>query len=429
MSALRFERLFDKKPRLSGDDRTPPQRDRDRILYSSSFRRLAEVTQVVAANSGYVFHNRLTHSLQVAQVGRRLAEKLQRRYGDLASHYVCPDVVEAACLAHDLGHPPFGHVAEHCLNELAQACGGFEGNAQSFRIVSRLASRSNTYGGLDLTRATLAAILKYPWLRGDNPDKPRKWGAYKSEIESFSFAAELFPSLNKRTIEAELMDWADDVTYSVHDLEDFYRAGRLPLHLLAQRNSREREFFFENVFERRKGDKDFSAIADLKEIFAGALVPTFAITRAYDGSSAQRAALRHFTGILIGRYINAVALMGEGENVRAVIDPDFRSEVTMLKELTWTYVIEAPSLAARQQGQTKVIKDLFSIYTDLTAQSRTWQVFPAFYRERLAEAQGAEDVVRTCVDLIASMTESQVVAMHRRLTGHDHTSTVDDIVQ
>lgn len=206
-SSFRNERLHDKKPRSDGDDRTPAQRDRDRILYSSSFRRLAEVTQVVSANSGYVFHNRLTHSLQVARVGRRLAEKLAKRHPTLAAGIICPDVVEAACLAHDLGHPPFGHTAESRLNILAAHHGGFEGNAQSFRIVTQLASRSDTYGGLDLTAATLAAILKYPWLKGDNPAKPRKWGAYESERDSFEFAIRLLPDKNERTIEAELMDW------------------------------------------------------------------------------------------------------------------------------------------------------------------------------------------------------------------------------
>src|SRR6185437_9586804 len=205
---------------------------RDRVLYSSSFRRLAEVTQVVSANSGYVFHNRLTHSLQVAQVGRRLAEKLNKKFPD-SKCVVDPDVVETACMAHDLGHPPFGHAAEKTLNSLTENIGGFEGNAQSFRIVTQLASRSRKYPGLDLTRATLAAILKYPWLRGGNPDNPKKWGAYESERSDFDFAAELLPAPNHRTIEAEIMDWADDITYSVHDLEDFFRAGRMPLHLLA----------------------------------------------------------------------------------------------------------------------------------------------------------------------------------------------------
>jgi dGTPase len=429
-SVLRAERLHEKKPRSEGDDRSPAQRDRDRILYSSSFRRLAEVTQVVSANSGYVFHNRLTHSLQVAQVGRRLAEKLQKKYPALATDRICPDVVEAACLAHDLGHPPFGHIAEHQLNELAAGSGGFEGNAQSFRIVTRLASRSSDYGGLDLTAATLAAILKYPWLKGGNPEKPKKWGAYESERKPFEFASKLLPSENKPTIEAQLMDWADDVTYSVHDLEDFYRVGRLPLHLLAHRESRERESFFENVFERRKSDKEFAPKQDLKEAFTGILRSTFSIPGAYDGSSAHRAALRTFTGILIGRYINAATLVENGDTVSLKLDQDLRAEVMMLKELTWTYVIEAPSLAARQQGQKRVIEELFSAYIDLAKNPGDWKVFPTFYREKLKEVQGnRDDEIRTCVDLIASMTESQAVAMHHRLTGQTHTSGLDDILQ
>jgi dGTPase len=176
--SLRNERNHEKKPKQQGDHRTPAQRDRDRVLYSSAFRRLAEVTQVVAANSGYIFHNRLTHSLQVAQVGRRLSEKLvqlQNELGMFPPDGIDPDVVEAACLAHDLGHPPFGHVIEEQLNELGKDVGGFEGNAQSFRIVTKLAFHSPKYSGLDLTRATLAALLKYPWARGEN-EKSRTSG-------------------------------------------------------------------------------------------------------------------------------------------------------------------------------------------------------------------------------------------------------------
>lgn len=172
----RDERRHNKKENKTGDYRTASQRDHDRVLYSSSFRRLAEVTQVVAANSGYVFHNRLTHSLQVAQVGRRMAEKLvqiQTKEGIVPLGAIDPNVVEAACLAHDLGHPPFGHVIEDELNELADQIGGFEGNAQSFRIVTKLAFHSPLYLGLDLTRATLAGVLKYPWARNENPSKPK----------------------------------------------------------------------------------------------------------------------------------------------------------------------------------------------------------------------------------------------------------------
>jgi dGTPase len=164
-------------PEVDPDDRdwrSPGQHDRDRILYSAAFQRLAYVTQVTAPESGHVFHNRLSHSLKVAQVGRRNAERLRAlaQAGDLArqagemAKSLDPDAVEASCLAHDLGHPPFGHIAEEVLNELAREHvgkdGGFEGNAQSFRLVTRLAQRASG-GGLNLTRQTLDGLLKYPW--------------------------------------------------------------------------------------------------------------------------------------------------------------------------------------------------------------------------------------------------------------------------
>ncbi len=427
VKGLRSIRLHVNKPNPRDDFRTPPQRDRDRILYSSAFRRLAEVTQVVAANSGYVFHNRLTHSLQVGQVGRRIAEKLIKTQ-PASCEFIDPDVVEAACLAHDLGHPPFGHTAEKTLNKLAARFGGFEGNAQSFRIVTSLASRSPNSPGLDLTAATLAAILKYPWLRGGNPDKPNKWGAYTSEKADFEFASQLLPRRNERTIEAALMDWADDITYSVHDLEDFFRAARMPLHLLAQRDPSERDHFFRNVFDRRKGEKEFELAKDLKEAFEGLFISAFPITGSYNGSVEHRSLLRNFTATLIGRYVGATSFETENGSPKLSIDQDLRLEVIMLKELTWTYVIEASSLAGQQYGQRKVISDLYEIYSRAARNRDTWGIFPAFYRERLAKSfKKGTELSRIAVDLIASMTESQAIAMHRRLTGQSHGSGLEDI--
>ena len=221
-----------------GDQRKSFQIDRDRILYSSAFRRLAQVTQVVTAQEGHVFHNRLTHSLKVAQVARRLAERLIEEQTNIAGKIggIDPDVVEAAALAHDLGHPPFGHTAEEELDECATSHGlidGFEGNAQSFRILTRLAIHRVDYFGLNLTRATLNAVLKYPWLRDSDRQskKWRKYSVYQLDKEAFKFVRPEFST--RQTIEASIMDFADDITYSVHDLEDFYLAGLIPLELLA----------------------------------------------------------------------------------------------------------------------------------------------------------------------------------------------------
>jgi dGTPase len=228
ISPQRDDRLHEDRP---ADQRTAGQRDRDRILYASALRRLAGVTQVVAPTEGLIFHNRLTHTLKVGQIGRRLAEKLCEEQPQLLNAVggLDPEVVEAAALAHDLGHPPFGHVVEDELNQLVSESGvydGFEGNAQSFRVIAKLARRHESFEGLNLTRATLNAVLKYPWFR--TPDK-KKWGAYYTESTEFNWARQLYPGDAHKSAEAELMDWADDVAYSVHDVEDFYRAGLIPV--------------------------------------------------------------------------------------------------------------------------------------------------------------------------------------------------------
>lgn len=389
-------------------------------MYSSSFRRLAEVTQVVAANSGYVFHNRLTHSLQVAQVGRRLAERMVRvqdERGVFPVDGIDPDVVEAACLAHDLGHPPFGHVIEEELNDLAAAIGGFEGNAQSFRIITKLAFHSPTYQGIDLTRATLAATLKYPWKRRENVDKPSKWGYYESEASDFEFAR-LGSTEFQQTTEAFLMDWADDITYSVHDLEDFYRAGRVPFHLLSAPDDRERNHFYERVFARHQANKNEKFVARRRELETAfyEVSRLFPAMQEYRGTVRQRSALRNFIGTLISRYINASDVIQQDGMMTVTIDPQYRDEVAMLKELMWIYVIEDPALATQQIGQRHMIRSLFNTYTQAAAHKAQWKVFPVYYQERLAE-ESDTGRIRICVDFLAGMTETQVHRLYSRITG------------
>lgn len=231
------------------DQRSAFQRDRDRILYSTAFRRLAGVTQVVSPGEGEIFHNRLTHTIKVAQIARRLAEKFLQDSSGVVAEWgeIDPEVTEAAALAHDLGHPPFGHLAEEELNALVAGVAfrtdnpaiqreptkeelkqyeGYEGNAQSFRILTTLSVRGpEAQFGLDLTRATLNASLKYPWLWATGK---KKYGAYSTENVAFKFAREGYgrKKARHRCIEAQIMDWADDITYAIHDAEDFYR-GRL----------------------------------------------------------------------------------------------------------------------------------------------------------------------------------------------------------
>lgn len=416
------------------DSRTAAQKDRDRLLYTSSLRRLAQVTQVVAADVSHVFHNRLTHSLQVAQVGRRLAERLLNVHSDavMLSDGLDPDVVEAACYAHDLGHPPFGHIAEEELNDLAGAeIDGFEGNAQSFRIITKLAQHSPLHRGLDLTRATLAAVLKYPWRRGENTEKMNKWGAYSSEEKDFEFAIEMRGKTKDRTLEAQLMDWADDITYSVHDLDDFYRAHRIPLHLLADRRyERERSVFFQAALERHPERTGFwSDSKSLQESFNEVMIGLFPLSDRYGGTWKERAGLREFTSQLIGRYIGGTALGNREGGCELQIDDHLLLEVTMLKELTWIYVIEAPSLLSQQFGQRQAIRKLFEIYSEASRSTKQRSLFPAYYREAIEEAGSDErQIKRTVIDLIAGMTEAQALAMHNRLVGISVGSGLEEIV-
>ncbi len=224
------------------------------------------------------------------------------------------------------------------------------------------------------------------------------------------------------------MDWADDITYSVHDLEDFFRANRIPLHLLGRADSPEQQAFFDNVFQRRIDDVDFESKDQIKDVFTQ-LLTIFPLTAAYNGSALHRSALRYFTGFLIGRYINAARIENLEIGPKLVIDEALQVEVKMLKELTWTYVIEGSSLAAQQHGQKKIIAELYKIYSDSALDPKNWAIFPMYYREKLQSNQdNLIELQRIPVDLIASMTENQAIAMYHRLTGGRADSGLHDIL-
>lgn len=438
-SLNRGARLFSEESRRS-DDRDSFQKDRDLILYSSALQRLSTTTQVVSGEHGYVFHNRLTHSLQVAQVGRRLAEKLLIKQPDLARcREINPDVVESACLAHDLGHPPFGHLAEEVLNKIAgDECQGFEGNAQSFRIVTELAFRDNKFNGLNLTNRTLRAILKYPWTYSGRPkSKLGKWGAYDTEAESFNFAvSQKGNGPFARSAEAELMDWSDDLTYAIHDAEDFYRAGLIPLHLLlppspGPRASTERDRFLAYVAGKKCQIDELKDVSDseLDEIFGQLLFTYFNLSGPYSGTRDDRARLRIFTSMLVGRYINGLRLAELDDPKRTVIvEPPLRKQIELLKQLTWYYVIDGPGLAAQQHAHRQIIRYLFQAFLQETRRSPS-RLLPPYYRERLAKTGAIPRAGRrVVVDLIAGMTESQALMTYQRLNGIVHGSALDKLV-
>ncbi len=338
-----------------------------------------------------------------------------------------PSVVETACLAHDLGHPPFGHIAETTLNEITKDPNvdlndGFEGNAQSFRIVTKLAVGS-TGIGLNLTLASLNAILKYPWLRGENPKRPDKWGAYESERVWFNSVRDLGTPKNIKSLEADIMDWADDITYSVHDIDDFYRAGVIPLDRLAV-DAGERERFYEEVFARRAGqfpegmDDTYLRGAFDKLITNSNLVGS----GVYRGTAEERIRVRYFTSALIGDFVSALEIRTDRGYPYMWIEDKKRAEVFMLKELTWHYVIKNPALATHQDGQRTIIRQLFYKYLDAATSKRTnLDLFPPSIRELLPKDQASsgsrQDLARVIIDFIAGLTEEQAVSLHHRIHG------------
>jgi dGTPase len=437
--------------------------DRDRILYSTEFRRLSGVTQVVSPGQEEIFHNRLTHTLKVAQVGRRLAERLNANCPEACISWggADPDVVEAAAMAHDLGHPPFGHLAEEeldrCIrNAIAgepsgQLQGtpvnkptdpkdgfgpseGYEGNAQSFRIVTRLAIRKDADSpfGLDLSRATLNATLKYPRLF--SPATP-KYGAYQADEEAFRFAREGSPTTDAvPCLEAQIMDWADDITYSVHDVEDFYRAGLIPLDRLVNHTLEQNRFqqWVESRWPRisaKNGLGQMSFITIISNIFS-ALIQ---VGGPYNGTKESRAQIYKVSSELINRFVTGTMVRKLATGITEALDipQKLRAEVAILKELIWRYVIQSPALAAQQHGQREVIRSLFRILYDATDDGRHY-LFPAAFRDaaqQFSTETASADRARLVADAVASLSDNQALRLYQRLTASSQGSVLDPIIR
>lgn len=424
--------------------RSRPQRDRDRILYSSALARLAYVTQVTAPESGHAFHNRLSHTLKVAQVARRNAERLQglASSGGIVGAAATlvkaldADSVEASALAHDLGHPPFGHIAENELQARAKEYmpDGFEGNAQSFRLVTRLSVRSST-PGLDLTRRTLDGLLKYPWKQVPHdpkfPKREHKWGYYTDDTHAFEFARAAWPpeptdALPERSFEAELMDWADDLTYAVHDVDDFFRAGLVPLDRLGVSdgsNSPEAKRLATLLADAKHARPTaFPAGHSIEQLVDAAtrVVGRYGPTTPYEHTTGARAEMRTFGSKLITKYLEAFSLADDPATgrVKLSVDEEARLEVEALKMLVVVYVVRRPGLAVIQHGQTRVIGDLFKWYFKASEPKGDRRVFPPSARERLeATNDTAPERARVVVDLVSGLTETAAIQLHHRLSG------------
>jgi dGTPase len=412
------DRWVAEPPKRAG--RTEFQRDRARVLHSSALRRLAAKTQVVRAGSGDFPRTRLTHSLECAQIGRELGAALG-----------CdPDLVDAACLAHDLGHPPFGHNGESALAALADeggalACGGFEGNAQSLRLLTRLEPKVPG-AGLNLTRATLDAALKYPWLpepvqaADPAPENvtlhlPVKYGVYQSDRAAFEWIRAGAPG-RRRCLEAQVMDWADDVAYSVHDVEDGLQAGLVSLKNLRDRSERARVAAV--ALTHYCSPEWAVTAAELETVFAE-FMRLDCWPRSFDGGPASLVAAKNLTSELVGRLCQAAE---DGTRLAAGPDPLSRYaadlvvprrqllECALLKAVAAHYVMTREDAVAQQAREREVITEL-ALAVERGAPATLDPVFqPAW--DGAADDQERHRVV---IDQLASLTDISALAWHDRL--------------
>ena len=416
------------------DQRDPFERDNDRILYSSYFHRLAGVTQIVRAGEEETFHTRQQHTHKVAQIGRRLAQSLLRtaKSRGISCPSINDEVVAAASLAHDLGHPPFGHKGEDTLNKLVQKAGGegYEGNAQTFRIITKLAVRFDDVPGLDLTRAVSCAVLKYPWLRDPtNPDRSKKWSSYKSEQSQFTWARSGLAD-GVQSLEAELMDWADDIAYSVHDLEDFHRCNLIPWDKILNDPDERTKIVMQTVSKWHRSP--VNAVDLLEEAFDHLLEQLnlyrdFLQSR-YDGSFGVRLGLRQMTSALVGNFVQQTELR---HPARIYVPEVTRHTVMLLKQMARDYIISTPALSAQQKGQGRIIEDLFQMISDDTVwKSSGDHVTPSYLPKRLEYLKKFSDQSeRFVADCISALTEREVTQLHSRLVGYEAGSVLDPIVR
>ena len=408
------ERLVAEPPkRVSAPERRSFERDRARVVHAAASRRLAAKTQVVGPQTDDFVRNRLTHTLEVAQVGRDLARAL-------GCH---PDIVETAALAHDLGHPPFGHNGERALADVSEECGGFEGNAQTLRILTRLEAKTHDgvgrSVGLNLTRATLDACTKYPWSRADAVPPAGvhadgslrvvvKFGVYDDDLSVFAWLRAGVDG-PKRCLEAQVMDLADDVAYSVHDVEDGVVAGRVDLNRL------DTEALWHTVREWYVPDADEQHLdAVLKGLTTIGSWPD----APYDGSRAALAALKNLTSDLIGRFCGRVQeatfAAAAGPIVRyqaeLVVPEETLLEIAVLKGIAAHYVMRADGRVVLMERQRTLLTELVEALVDRGPDALERQ-----FADDWADAADDGQRRRVLIDQVASLTDASAQTWHGRL--------------
>ncbi|UCR89453.1 deoxyguanosinetriphosphate triphosphohydrolase [Mycetocola spongiae] len=397
-------------PETHASHRSNFARDRARLLHSSALRRLAAKTQVLSPTAGMDFaRNRLTHSLEVAQVGRELGLSLG----------LDPDVVDTACLAHDLGHPPFGHNGERALNDWAEPIGGFEGNAQTLRILTRLEPK--VFGadgapyGLNLTRASLDASCKYPWPAAQavaDPGGRAKYGFFDADSAAFEWLRAQAPE-RRRCIEAQVMDLSDDIAYSVHDFEDAIVGEYIDPALLGHRAGHAGV-----LAKAHEWVGDEFTIDDLGAAFDRlSAVPSW--LGSWDGSRRDLARLKNLTSDLIGRFAGAATAATRAAypahslirfSADVIVPHEIASEIAVLKGIVAAFVMSRDSRQPLYRNQREILTALAA--TAYEAGPAALDVgFAADWNEAADDAARR----RVVVDQIASLTDQAAMTRFEAL--------------
>jgi dGTPase len=402
---------FQTETRSSITKRGEFARDRARVLHSSALRRLGAKTQVLSPSGGDFARTRLTHSLEVAQIGREMAIDLGLN----------ADIVDMACLAHDLGHPPFGHNGENGLNAWALDIGGFEGNAQTLRLLTRIEpkvfSSDGSSRGLNLTRASLDATCKYPWTRSDAGQMKEhsvKFGVYEDDLDVYNWMREGAASRIK-SVEAQVMDFSDDVAYSVHDFEDAIVSGFVKLDELADASSET---------ELLAKIEEWNSGVYSTETLAAALTRLRALPNwptSFKRDQATLGELKNLASDLIGRFVSLTTtsratsaaetdlpMVRYGANLN--VPEDVRSEIAVLKGIVSAFLMSHESRRPVYQWQRELLVELAEALLSSNGQN-----LDVYCTAAWSQAKTDIQKKRVVVDQVASLTDQSAITLHNRL--------------
>ncbi|PST46689.1 deoxyguanosinetriphosphate triphosphohydrolase [Bifidobacterium callitrichos] len=393
--------------------RTAFERDRARLIHSAALRRLGAKSQVLVAGTDDFARTRLTHTLEVAQIGRQVGKLLGC---DL-------DVVDCACLAHDLGHPPFGHNGEKALADIARNIGGFEGNAQTLRLLTRLEPKimhpDGRSAGVNLTRASLDAAVKYPWTLDQAAEyakikgvKPTKFCVYPDDMDVFRWLKIDAPEATK-PMECQVMDLADDIAYSVHDVEDAIATGAFEPIVLTDPRMLDRIVEATRDWYGDKWDPDL-LLAAFRRLQRLDMFPMH-----FNGSRSSLAQLKNITSDLIGRFAWSVEeatrdTYGPGPLTRysasVVIPEDTAYEIVALKGIAVYFVMAPREHEPLHIEERRIVEDLIDV---LMADSpRPSDVLESQFLEDWDSASNDDERLRVAVDQVASLTDASALALH-----------------